>query len=37
MPDLILESVRLPGGVGPTDLLIRDGRIFAYGSAAARG
>ena len=33
MPDLILESVRLPGGVGPTDLLIRDGRIFAYGSA----
>ena len=34
MPDLILESVRLPGGVGPTDLLIRDGRIFAYGSAA---
>jgi cytosine/creatinine deaminase len=34
MPDLILESVRLPSGVGPTDLLIRDGRIFAYGSAA---
>ncbi len=34
MPDLILESVRLPGDVGPTDLLIRDGRIFAYGSAA---
>ena len=33
MPDLILESVRLPGGVGPTDLLIRDGRIYAYGSA----
>jgi cytosine deaminase len=34
MPDLILDSVRLPGGIGPTDLLIRDGRIFAYGSAA---
>ena len=34
MPDLLLESVRLPGGVGPTDLLLRDGRIFAYGSAA---
>jgi cytosine deaminase len=34
MPDLLLESVRLPGGFGPTDLLIRDGRIFAYGSAA---
>jgi cytosine/creatinine deaminase len=34
MPDLILDSVRLPGGTGPTDLLIRDGRIFAYGSAA---
>ena len=33
MPDLILESVRLPGGVGPTDLLIRDGQIYAYGSA----
>jgi cytosine deaminase len=33
MPDLLLESVRLPGGLGPTDLLIRDGRIFAYGSA----
>ena len=25
MPDLILDSVRLPGGIGPTDLLIRDG------------
>jgi cytosine deaminase len=34
MPDLLLESVRLPSGAGPTDLLIRDGRIFAYGSAA---
>jgi cytosine deaminase len=33
MPDLLLESIRLPTGVGPTDLLIRDGRIFAYGSA----
>src|SRR3954471_19849324 len=33
MPDLLLESVRLPGRAGPTDLLIRDGRIYAYGSA----
>jgi cytosine deaminase len=33
MPDLLLESVRLPHRIGPTDLLIRDGRIFAYGSA----
>lgn len=34
MPELLLESVRLPHGAGPTDLLIRDGRIFAYGSAS---
>jgi cytosine deaminase len=33
MPDLLLESVRLPSGIGPTDVLLRDGRIFAYGSA----
>ena len=33
MPDLLLESVRLPSGVGPTDVLLRDGRIYAYGSA----
>ena len=33
MPDLLLEAVRLPSGVGPTDVLLRDGRIFAYGSA----
>jgi cytosine deaminase len=33
MPDLLLESVRLLGQPAPTDLLIRDGRIYAYGSA----
>lgn len=33
MPDLLLESVRLPGRAGLTDLLLRDGRIYAYGSA----
>jgi hypothetical protein len=33
MPDLLLESVRLPSGIGPTDVLLRDGRIYAYGSA----
>lgn len=33
MPDLLLEAVRLPSGAGPTDVLLRDGRIYAYGSA----
>jgi cytosine deaminase len=33
MPDLLLESVRLPGRAAPTDLLLRDRRIYAYGSA----
>src|SRR4051794_38221070 len=33
MPELLLESVRLPGRPSVTDLLIRDGRIYAYGSA----
>lgn len=33
MSDLLLESVRLPGQPAPTDLLIRDGRVYAYGSA----
>ena len=31
MPDLLLESVRLPTGAGPTDVLIRDGRIAGHG------
>lgn len=34
MGDLLLESVRLPSGAGPTDVLLRDGRVFAYGSAS---
>ena len=34
MPDLLLESVRLPSGAGPTDLSIRNGRIEAHGAAA---
>src|SRR3954467_27711 len=35
MAALLLESVRLPTGGDPTDLLIRDGRIHAYGRAPA--
>jgi cytosine deaminase len=31
MSDLLLEAVRLPTGGDPTDVLIRDGRIEAYG------
>ena len=34
MADLLLESVRLPTGDGPLDLLIRDGRIVGHGEAA---
>ena len=34
MPDLLLESVRLPSGAGPPDLSIRNGRIEAHGAAA---
>lgn len=34
MPDLLLASVRLPDGTGPTDLLLRDGHISSVGVAA---
>ena len=33
MPVLPRGPARLPSGVGPTDVLLRDGRIYAYGSA----
>jgi cytosine/creatinine deaminase len=35
MPDLLLEDVRMPNGGGTTDVLLRDGRIFAHGEAAS--
>jgi len=34
MSDLLLTGVSLPEGTGPTDLLLRDGRIAERGSAA---
>jgi cytosine deaminase len=34
LPDLILEGVHLPDGTGPTDVLLRDGRIAVIGPAA---
>src|SRR5688572_24162134 len=36
MVDLLLESVRLPSGGGPTDVLLQDGRIFSFDAADAR-
>jgi len=37
MGELLLSQVTLPNGTGPTDILIRDGRIAEIGKDLARG